>query len=102
MPRFVARRVAPGSSLKNLTQAWRGKHPVFKQDQCIGCQRCFMGCPEGTIYQLGKKRFDVNLDYCKGCGICANECPVDDIDMVLEAGCEEPVPSGGGKGSDAK
>jgi len=102
MPRFVARRVAPGSSLKNLTEAWRGKHPVFKQDQCIGCQRCFMGCPEGTIYQLGKKRFDVNLDYCKGCGICANECPVDDIEMVLEAGCEEPVASGGGKGSDAK
>jgi Pyruvate/2-oxoacid:ferredoxin oxidoreductase delta subunit len=24
------------------------------------------------------------MDFCKGCGICAHECPVDDIDMVLE------------------
>jgi 2-oxoacid:acceptor oxidoreductase delta subunit (pyruvate/2-ketoisovalerate family) len=102
MARFVARRVPPGSSLKNLTQAWRGKHPVFLQDKCIGCQRCFMGCPEGTIYQLEKKKFDVNLDYCKGCGICAHECPVDDIEMVLETGCEEPVASGGRSGSDSK
>ncbi|MCD4842810.1 MAG: 4Fe-4S binding protein, partial [Methanosarcinales archaeon] len=23
-------------------------------------------------------------DYCKGCGICANECPKDAIEMVLE------------------
>ena len=26
----------------------------------------------------------VNLDYCKGCGICANECPKDAIEMVRE------------------
>ncbi|MGB2990160.1 MAG: 4Fe-4S binding protein [Candidatus Zixiibacteriota bacterium] len=24
------------------------------------------------------------MDFCKGCGICAEECPVDDIEMVLE------------------
>lgn len=23
--------------------------------------------------------------YCKGCGVCANECPVDAIKMVREA-----------------
>jgi pyruvate ferredoxin oxidoreductase delta subunit len=22
--------------------------------------------------------------YCKGCGVCANECPVDAIEMVRE------------------
>jgi pyruvate ferredoxin oxidoreductase delta subunit len=26
----------------------------------------------------------VNLDYCKGCGICANECPKKCIELVLE------------------
>ncbi len=30
------------------------------------------------------RKYDANLDFCKGCGICAYECPVDDIDMVLE------------------
>jgi len=27
---------------------------------------------------------DFDLDYCKGCGMCAAECPVKDIDMVPE------------------
>jgi pyruvate ferredoxin oxidoreductase delta subunit len=28
--------------------------------------------------------YDVNLIYCKGCGICAEECPTDAIEMVME------------------
>ena len=26
-----------------------------------------------------------NYEYCKGCGICANECPCGAIDMVPES-----------------
>jgi len=26
-----------------------------------------------------------NLDYCKGCGICAKECPVQCIEMVRKS-----------------
>jgi pyruvate ferredoxin oxidoreductase delta subunit len=25
-----------------------------------------------------------NFDFCKGCGICANECPAQAIEMVQE------------------
>ena len=28
--------------------------------------------------------FVPNLDFCKGCGICARECPAHAIDMVAE------------------
>ncbi len=45
------------------------------------CERI---CPEGVIYQEDKKKYNVDLDYCKGCGLCAEECPVKDIDMVPE------------------
>jgi pyruvate ferredoxin oxidoreductase delta subunit len=27
---------------------------------------------------------EIDYDYCKGCGICANECPFDAIVMIEE------------------
>jgi Pyruvate/2-oxoacid:ferredoxin oxidoreductase delta subunit len=29
-------------------------------------------------------RYQVNYDYCKGCGVCAEECPCGAIDMIKE------------------
>ena len=42
-----------------------------------------MVCPDGVIFGEDKK-YRADMDFCKGCGICAEECPVDDIEMVLE------------------
>ena len=40
---------------------------------------------DNAIIKLGPgKKFAVNYDYCKGCGICANECPCGAIEMVPE------------------
>jgi Pyruvate/2-oxoacid:ferredoxin oxidoreductase delta subunit len=33
---------------------------------------CSFHCPDGAI---DFKRIEVDLDYCKGCGICAKICP---------------------------
>ncbi|WP_372838352.1 NAD(P)-binding protein [Phaeovulum sp.] len=53
---------------------------------CFECDNCYGVCPDNAVIKLGPgKRFEINLDYCKGCGICAAECPCGAIDMVLEA-----------------
>lgn len=51
---------------------------------CFGCDNCYGLCPDNAITKLAPGKFEVNLDYCKGCGICAHECPCGAIDMVDE------------------
>jgi len=89
----------PGGSVVTRTGDWRTMRPVFKHVTCTGCRACEMVCPEGCVFEdtaakhvlekdgktreVNNREFDPT--YCKGCGMCAHECPVDDIDMVMEA-----------------
>jgi 2-oxoacid:acceptor oxidoreductase delta subunit (pyruvate/2-ketoisovalerate family) len=52
---------------------------------CFECDNCYGVCPDNAVIKLGPgKRFQFNFDYCKGCGICATECPCGAIKMVPE------------------
>ena len=52
---------------------------------CFECDNCYGVCPDNAVIKLGPgKRFRFNYDYCKGCGICAQECPCGAITMVPE------------------
>jgi 2-oxoacid:acceptor oxidoreductase delta subunit (pyruvate/2-ketoisovalerate family) len=52
---------------------------------CFECDNCYGVCPDNAVIKLGPgKRFEFNFDYCKGCGICASECPCGAIKMVPE------------------
>ena len=52
---------------------------------CFECDTCYGVCPDNAIIKLGPgQRYEVNYDYCKGCGLCAEECPCGAIDMVKE------------------
>jgi 2-oxoacid:acceptor oxidoreductase delta subunit (pyruvate/2-ketoisovalerate family) len=52
---------------------------------CFECDNCYGVCPDNAVIKLGPgKRFRFNYDYCKGCGICAQECPCGAIAMVPE------------------
>jgi 2-oxoacid:acceptor oxidoreductase delta subunit (pyruvate/2-ketoisovalerate family) len=52
---------------------------------CFECDNCFAVCPDNAVIKLGTgKRFEFNLDYCKGCGVCVAECPCGAIEMVPE------------------
>jgi len=44
-----------------------------------------MYCPEGVVQKSEDGFFIINYTYCKGCGICAKECPVKAIEMKRES-----------------
>ncbi|WGZ94293.1 MAG: NAD(P)-binding protein [Candidatus Thiothrix putei] len=52
---------------------------------CFECDNCYGVCPDSAVIKLGAgKRFVFNYDYCKGCGLCAEECPCGAIVVELE------------------
>ncbi len=52
---------------------------------CFECDNCYGVCPDNAVIKLGPgQRFQFNYDYCKGCGVCAQECPCGAIAMVPE------------------
>ena len=52
---------------------------------CFECDNCYGVCPDNAVIKLGPgKRFSIDYDYCKGCGLCAAECPCGAIEMVPE------------------
>ena len=53
---------------------------------CFECDNCYGVCPDNAIIKLGAGlRFRFNYDFCKGCGLCAEECPCGAIEMVVES-----------------
>jgi pyruvate ferredoxin oxidoreductase delta subunit len=75
----------PGSAMFNKTGSWRSFRPIHDRAKCINCMICFSFCPEDAILVKDGKVVGVNLDYCKGCGICAKECPVKAFAMKEES-----------------
>ncbi len=52
---------------------------------CFECDNCYGVCPDNAVIKLGPgKRFEFNYDFCKGCGMCATECPCGAIEMTPE------------------
>jgi len=73
-----------GNSLKNFTGSFRsGEKPEFNEAACINCFFCWVFCPENAIIAEEEKIIGINYDYCKGCGVCVNECPVKQEDKPL-------------------
>jgi len=73
----------PGTSMQYKTGDWRAFRPVIDEKKCVNCLTCWIFCPD-TAIKRKEKTVEINYDYCKGCGICATECPVKAITMVEE------------------
>jgi NADPH-dependent glutamate synthase beta subunit-like oxidoreductase len=80
-----------GSSFDEVQGGLTEDNALFEARRCLSCGNCFECdncygvCPDNAVIKLGAgQRFRFNLDYCKGCGICAAECPCGAIEMVPE------------------
>jgi 2-oxoacid:acceptor oxidoreductase delta subunit (pyruvate/2-ketoisovalerate family) len=51
---------------------------------CNDCELCLILCPDVAIRRKAEGGFEIDLDYCKGCGVCAEECPRGAIVMTRE------------------
>ena len=69
--------------LVSVNSGWRSIRPVIDTGRCIGCEQCYLYCPDGVIsIQNGKAVID--YDFCKGCGICAKICRLGAIGTEAE------------------
>jgi Pyruvate/2-oxoacid:ferredoxin oxidoreductase delta subunit len=54
---------------------------------CFACDNCYGVCPDNAVIKLdpaGSYAYAFDLDFCKGCGLCAQECPCGAIEMEPE------------------
>jgi 2-oxoacid:acceptor oxidoreductase delta subunit (pyruvate/2-ketoisovalerate family) len=54
---------------------------------CFACDNCYGVCPDNAVLKLdptGSYAYEIDYDFCKGCGLCAQECPCGAIEMVPE------------------
>ena len=75
----------PKKGAMGKTGTWRVFKPILDKDKCVKCLRCWIFCPEATIKRNKGDTVDIDYEYCKGCGICANVCKVKAITMEREA-----------------
>ena len=92
--RFSKEAVSIHMRLKNFREIY----PAFDREEIIGeaercfscglcfhCGNCYMYCPDNAVKKSSATgKFEFDYDFCKGCGLCAKECPCHYIQLTLE------------------
>jgi len=84
-PRMKIRRVPSKERLKGFQEVIESPSQeevvsearrCFNCGSCTECGNCHIFCPENSIRRdPDGYGYVADMDYCKGCGICINECP---------------------------
>jgi len=79
------------SSFDEVTQGLDESNALFEARRCLscgncfGCDNCYGVCPDNAVLKVDEgDGYAFDLDYCKGCGICVQECPCGAIEMIPE------------------
>jgi 2-oxoacid:acceptor oxidoreductase delta subunit (pyruvate/2-ketoisovalerate family) len=82
--------VDPAHASQPHTGAWRtGLKPSVDLASCVNCLLCWLHCPDSAVLLDGTTFEGFDFDFCKGCEICEEVCPVGAIAMVSE---DTPLP----------
>lgn len=64
-----------GNANSYKTGSWRSFKPRWVEENCIQCLFCWIYCPDAAVRVKDEKMTGFDYDHCKGCGVCAMECP---------------------------
>jgi 2-oxoacid:acceptor oxidoreductase delta subunit (pyruvate/2-ketoisovalerate family) len=78
--------VAPAEAAQPATGGWRTTgRPVPRLEACVNCLLCWLYCPDSAVLLDGETFVGIDYDYCKGCELCVEVCPVGALVMAPEA-----------------
>lgn len=55
----------------------------FHCGRCTECDNCYIYCPDISIGKI-TGGYEIDLNYCKGCGVCVFECPRAALELIEE------------------
>ena len=65
----------PVEASLGVEQAQAEAARCFKCGTCVECDVCYHLCPDLAISRRPGGGYVIDLAHCKGCGVCAQECP---------------------------
>ncbi|HWO42495.1 MAG TPA: 4Fe-4S dicluster-binding protein [Candidatus Eisenbacteria bacterium] len=60
------------------------QRPVVRFDLCTKCTLCWAECPDECFDPTSDGYYDIDYQYCVGCGKCAQVCPVKECIVMVD------------------